>query len=200
MFKVFMLCTLVCATFENACGRFTEHERVQYWKEHHTWPPKWNQESAGYKALMENREREIMQIPGSDERWENWMQFIMQRMVPSFTEKGFELTKMPTELFRKVQEIVIKEIDENWDSLRAESPIDVVNTHPDRPSKMISLGPLSQEIHAALLPMHEAWAGIKLRPSSIYGVRAYQNGSSLLMHVDKVGSRLHIIQTSIIQK
>ena len=35
--------------------------------------------------------------------------------------------------------------------------------------------------------MHEEWAGgIKLKPTSAYGVRLYQNGSSLVMHHDKV--------------
>ena len=38
-----------------------------------------------------------------------------------------------------------------------------------------------------LLSLHEQWAGgIKLRPTSAYGVRLYQNGSSLMMHHDKV--------------
>lgn len=187
MLKGVMLATWVLAqTFLGVDCRFTEPERIRHWKEHHTWPPKWNEESPGYRALMEKREREIMQIPGSDERWENWMQFIMQRMVPSFSEKGFELTRMPPDLFKKLQEKVTPYLENGWERLRPEGPIDVVNTHPDRPSKMIDLGPLSREIHNALLPMHEAWSGIKLRPSSIYGVRAYQNGSSLLMHVDKV--------------
>ena len=34
--------------------------------------------------------------------------------------------------------------------------------------------------------MHEEWAGgMKLKPTSAYGVRLYQNGSSLVMHYDK---------------
>jgi hypothetical protein len=192
MFKSVAVLTIMAAELlSRATGRFTESERVANWHEHHTWPPTWQVENDGYRALMEMREREIMQITGSDERWENWMQFSMQRMLPSFTKKGYELTRMPKDLFKRLQEKVNYEIENNWETLRTEGAIDVVNTHPDRPSKMIDLGPLSKEIHQALLPLHEKWAGIKLRPSSIYGVRAYQNGSSLLMHVDK--PQTHVI-------
>lgn len=61
-------------------SRPTEQERVRLWHETHTWPPTWNEESPGYRALMENREREIMELTGSDERWENWMQFVQSRL------------------------------------------------------------------------------------------------------------------------
>jgi hypothetical protein len=29
---------------------------------------------------MENREREIMELTGSDERWENWMQYVQSTL------------------------------------------------------------------------------------------------------------------------
>ena len=49
---------------------------------------------------------------------------------------------------------------------------------------------IANEIHRELKPLHEAWAGgIKLVPTSAYGVRFYQNGSSLVMHYDKVTVR-----------
>lgn len=37
--------------------------------------------------------------------------------------------------------------------------------------------------------------GIKLKPTSAYGVRLYQNGSSLVMHYDK--THTHVISSII---
>lgn len=46
---------------------------------------------------------------------------------------------------------------------------------------------LNWEVINQLKPLHEAWAGgIKLRPTSAYGVRLYGNGSTIVMHNDKV--------------
>ena len=46
---------------------------------------------------------------------------------------------------------------------------------------------MAWEVIDDLLDLHEKWAGgIKLVPTSAYGVRLYQNSSSLIMHHDKV--------------
>ncbi len=67
--------------FSITLARPTEQERVQLWHEKHTWPPTWHDESQGYRELMENREREIMALTGSYERWENWMQFVQSLFI-----------------------------------------------------------------------------------------------------------------------
>lgn len=41
----------------------------------------------------------------------------------------------------------------------------------------------------------EAWAGVKLKNSAIYGIRVYRRGSSLVNHVDR--SDTHIISAII---
>lgn len=47
-----------------------------------------------------------------------------------------------------------------------------------------------------LQSLHEEWAGgIKLVPSSVYGVRLYQNGSTIVMHNDKTHS--HVISSIV---
>ena len=38
------------------------------------WPPVWQKETEGYLHTQQKREKEIMELPGADERWENWMQ------------------------------------------------------------------------------------------------------------------------------
>jgi len=35
-----------------------------------------------FKQAMAKREQEIMNIPGANERWENWVQFTQSRLVP----------------------------------------------------------------------------------------------------------------------
>ena len=103
-------------------GRFTEDERIEYFKAHHTWPPSWHNESEGYKgaffintflenrvcqmsmtdvfkALMREQEKEIMQLTGSQERWENWMQFVHGQLVPKFTKYGFEASVQVTLIY-----------------------------------------------------------------------------------------------------
>jgi hypothetical protein len=135
---------------------------------------------------MEEREREIMTIPGADERWENWMQFVAGRLVPKLTTHGFEVVDVPRDVFQKLSDKVQKGI-ENWDNLPEERQIDAVYTRPGLLPKFVQLGGVAHEVHQALLSQHEAWAGgLKLVPTSIYGVRLYQNGSSLTMHHDKV--------------
>lgn len=66
---------LFCGLFfiqQTCAGLLSEDERIAQWHEKHSWPPKWHDEPPSYRALMEEREREIMQLTGADERWENW--------------------------------------------------------------------------------------------------------------------------------
>ena len=52
---------------------------------------------------------------------------------------------------------------------------------------MVDVSELIASIHPEMRSLHEAWAGgMRLQPSSMYGIRANRNGSSLYMHYDKV--------------
>ena len=55
----------------------------------------------------------------------------------------------------------------------------------------ISQGRLNNEVMHELKPMHEEWAGVDLNYGQSYGVRVYQNGSTLVNHVDR--SETHVI-------
>ncbi len=48
---------------------------------------------------------------------------------------------------------------------------------------------LEWDVIEDLREMHEQWGGMELKATSAYGVRLYQNGSSLVMHYDKVCGR-----------
>jgi len=52
---------------------------------------------------------------------------------------------------------------------------------------------LNHYIVHSLLPLHEAWSGVKLVPNNAYGLRVYRDGSNLNMHVDK--SSTHIVSS-----
>jgi hypothetical protein len=177
---VYFLTLFVVASVVNA--RPTEEERVSLWKaKGNTWPPSWQPYP---KEYFENREKEIMAIPATNERWENWLQFVGHLMVPTFTEFGFKVITTPTSVRLKLKNALDEGLN-RWNNLRNEAQIDAVYT--PLPSKFIDLGHLTSEVLDELKPHHEAWAGgIQLRGTSAYGIRLYQNGSTLAMHYDKV--------------
>lgn len=181
-----VLLFVICAAFVVAFvegARLSEVERVAQWKKNYgTWPYKFHEESEGFRALMAEREREIMQIRESNERWENWLQFIQGQMVYTFTPIGFKLIQMPDEVFKPLHAAMLEGL-KNWDNLRTEGKIPVIHG-PD--SKMHDVPALLRDAQKILLPLHEEWSGMKLKPTSIYGIRMYRNGSSLSMHNDKV--------------
>jgi hypothetical protein len=133
---------------------------------------------------MELREAELQLLPAQDERWENYMQFTAGRMVPRFTPMGFKVIQTPPE----VQAMLKKALDDallDWDAIPEEEQFDVLYT--PLPSKFIEIPEVLAKVQKILHPLHEEWVGgIKLKPTSIYGIRANRNGSSLAMHVDQV--------------
>jgi hypothetical protein len=52
---------------------------------------------------------------------------------------------------------------------------------------------LNHKILHELLPLHEAWSGVRLHPNNAYGLRVYREDANLNMHVDKTGT--HIISS-----
>lgn len=173
----------------------TENERVRLWRENpaNTWPPTWQNNSALFKENMMKREQELQRLPGANERWENYMQYTQSQLVPRFTERGFDIIPIPDDLFAILKEKLDASL-ENFDSLRNERQIDAV--HTPLPSKFIDIPNLSKLVMDRLLPLHEDWVGgIKLKGTSVYGIRAYQNGSALIMHYDKVHT--HVISSIV---
>jgi hypothetical protein len=179
-----LLCVLVFS-LNLVSSRPSEQERVELWyAAGNTWPPNWQPETEGMKRLMEFREAEIMEIPGGDERWENWMQFTQSRLVPKFTSHGFEIIKTPDDIHAKLLAAVNNCLT-NWRRLPYETDVEAIYAKL-RP-KFCDVGSLAWDVAADLLPLHELWAGdMRLEATSSYGVRLYQNQSSLVMHYDKV--------------
>jgi len=90
---------------------------------------------------------------------------------------------MPEHVYRKLRDR-FDQAYANWDRVREEEIVDVIYT--PLPSKFVDIGPLAFEVMDDLKPLHEAWSGMELEGTSSYGIRAYQNGSSLVMHYDRV--------------
>ncbi len=177
-------------------ARPTEEERVRLWYEAgNVWPPEWQDESDGMKRLLAHREVEIQTgILGGDERWENWLQLTQNRMLPKFTSRGFRIIQTPAHVHAKLKAAVDKAL-ENWDEIPLEGNIDVIYHPEGNIPKFVRLGALQREVIEDLKELHEQWGGMKLEPTSAYGVRLYQNGSSLVMHQDKV--QTHVISSIV---
>lgn len=109
---------------------------------------------------------------------------MQSRLVPKFTPKGFEVVQTPPHIATMLHDAVSQAI-EDWDHIPSEGVDDVYNKYHLRP-KFASISDLANRVHQELKHLHEEWAGISLQPTRTYGVRLYQNGSSLVMHLDKV--------------
>jgi len=188
-----IIIALVIIELAAGLRRATEEERVQDWFDsNNTWPPRWQDESPAFREAMQRRETELMLLPGAEERWQNFMQYTQSRLVPRFTERGFEVIETPPHVHEKLKAVLERGIA-RWNSLGNEPQIDAVYT--PLPSKFIHLGRMQTEIADDLKALHEAWSGMELEPTSTYGIRAYQNGSSLIMHHDKVHT--HVISSIV---
>lgn len=169
-----LICAIAAVYAKKSNERLSEADRVAYWHEHHKyWPPRWQEESDSFKRRMDEREADIMALTGGDERWENWMQFVSSRLVPKFTHRGFDVIETPKPVHEKLANAVNKGL-EKWQRLRIEHRVPLMYGPQ---SKFIDLNSLAWEVIEDLKELHEEWAGgIKLFPTSAYGVRMYQNG------------------------
>eukprot|EP01036_Dinobryon_divergens_P037040 gene37040-48357_t len=192
-----LLLFVIFTTYNFVEARLTENERVEQWFQrygrHDSWPPTWQPETAAMKEHMKQREIELQHLPGANERWENYMQYTQSRMVPRFTEKGFEVIQIPPGVYQQLRDAVDAGLA-RFDSLREERQIDAVYT--PLPSKFIDLNGLENKVMGELKSLHEEWSGIsELVPTSAYGVRLYRNGSALAMHYDKLFT--HVISSIV---
>lgn len=152
---------------------------MKQWHRLHTWPPTWQPETDTYRELMEQRytrcgpavispdgrlalrEREIMRLPGADERWENWVQYTTGRLVPTFTRDGYKVADVPKPLFDKLKvrqlpragdailtsccatrscKAAVDKGIERWEELRTEGVINVIYTK-EVPCRPLTSGP-----------------------------------------------------------
>lgn len=130
----------------------------------------------------------MSRVEGRNKRYNGWVQ-VMSSAVTSrnFTENGWGLARAPSHLVEELQ----KKLHDNIATASYEKDIDVIETEMGANPYFIHNTALNNKVLKELKPMHEEWAGVQLEGSIAYGLRAYQNNSRLLMHVDK--SHTHVI-------
>jgi len=139
--------------------RVSETERIKNWHNNskNTWPPTWQPERSQFTIKMNQREDELQMLPGSNERWENYMQYTQSRLLPRFTDVGFEVIDIPHDVFNKLRDHVQHEIDNNWDHIPHERLINGVYT--PIASKFINMNEINWDVLRQLQTIHEEWAG-----------------------------------------
>jgi len=124
--------------------------------------------------------------------------------VPKFTKRGFEKSRIPESLLLDI-------LETREQALAAGNITDefvepgTVNTqavleNDNEESWMVKVPRLAiielqdavkEKIFKTLGPIAEEWSGVRLQPTSVYGIRRYLNRSSLIAHLDKPWS--HVI-------
>jgi len=170
----------------------SEPERVAAFKElFGEWPPPaWlEKETPSYSQAMAERERQIMQLTNRQHRWDGWVSLCQARAVNNFTEKQYNIRKIPKHLHDKLMKV----LHDGMATARDEGgALGVGGT-----AKIVRNDRVLYEIQKELAPMHSEWAGVELEPTSSYGIRIYQEGATMVDHLDVlethvISSVLHI--------
>jgi len=165
-----------------------EYRTEQYHKRGYRWPPSFFiPNTEGWAKLASRRFEQAAFVPTTKEKYDLWIQSVSSAYIqPNFTETGWGLTRAPQDLVDTLRDTIRGAYDEG--DYRSEHHVEVID---GKQPLFISRPKLTRRVLYELEPLHEAWAGIDLKPHTAYGFRLYQNESSLLMHVDK--SDTHII-------
>lgn len=110
-----------------------------------------------------------------------------RKKLPIFTRNGFFKLAIPNDLF-----VSLKAFYDDRKCLEVPEDSDAIGTFIKSASKlspatMIELNDTMRAmIFKSITPLLEEWAGRRLEPSTIYGIREYKNGAALTMHVDRI--------------
>lgn len=120
----------------------------------------------------------------------------LHKQIQAFTTTGFKKTTLPVELFEKITNF--------YQSNKFNAPAEddgaigtfIHTKEKTVPTKLVDLSDaLRTEIFQTIHPMLEEWSGQQLEHSAVYGIREYQQGATLDMHVDRY--QTHIISVII---
>jgi hypothetical protein len=67
---------------------------------------------------------------------------------------------------------------------------------PDGDPELLPIGPLGDEVLNFLKPLHEEWAGVRLRPVTAYGMRVYRSGQRMAMHIERPDT--HVVSSMVV--
>lgn len=145
------------------------------------------------------------------EHWENnktqplnnTLTFTTKNDLPRVTEKGFVVVKVPPTEWGIIQDcynlLQPQKKIENWDGVKDWIKTDDESGLGSEIMSFDHLNTLRDLIHKSLQPLHETWSNQPLEPTSLYGIRSYNRGASLINHTDTVATH-HISSIIIVDK
>ena len=144
----------------------------------------------GKKYIVTIWVREKKWDPVNDEKlYQEWL--VEQKgLPPQYGEKAFDRLDTPQDVTKILTTVMMAEKDK----VKKEPKIAEIKGK----TKLYNLDKYKQQkehIHKLLQPTAERLSGQILEPTFIYGLRQYENGASLEMHRDRLGS--HTISFSI---
>lgn len=174
-------------------AQLNEWERQEEYKRRgHTWPPKledFSPPTEGWRKIYARRFKQLEYVD-DPKRYQAYMHATYSGLISkNFTEYGFGVTRAPQAVIDKLKKRL--HIGLASEEIKKEKKIACVET--DTQPYFFADVAMNDEIMNELLPLHEAWSGVELVPNNAYGLRAYRNGTNLLMHVDK--TETHIISS-----
>ena len=129
-----------------------------------------------------------------DIQLQNWNQ---PALVIPFTSRGFQVRKLPENLYQYLLSIV------NMTSVSPEICLESghINCNQMDSQPKVEILPLNHtlmidsEVGEYLKQTAEHWSKVPLKFTSIYGVRKYRRGATLALHVDKLST--HVVSAII---
>jgi len=150
-----------------------------------SWPQTFDEYCPSTPGWKRMNERRFKQIAASDieddDRWEAYLFSLHSAMSKNFTEYGWSLTKAPQSITDKLK----KRLDAGLKKRNEQVGVEGTFFIPDDEE--------NAEILQELLPLHEAWSGVKLVPQNSYGLRVYRGNITLPMHMDETAT--HVISS-----
>jgi len=131
------------------------------------------------------------------------MNSLQPEWVPKFTKVGFEKTKIPADIYKRIM-LEYKQLKDDGQMIEEPCSKAVINCEVIvdkddictlRSSRRTFVTALSQStldaLKETLHPLAEEWAGANLQHTFTYGIRRYTNDSWLVSHVDRFNT--HVI-------
>jgi hypothetical protein len=131
-----------------------------------------------------------------------WDNLVASMVLPRFSARGFMLRAAEGEL-RKTWELLRKNYQkqkkkappEQWDlDLHSKDGVDYRPKFVNNKAQQKLNDLVLKQLH----PMMEAWCGVELAQSTVYGLRIYGNGSTLSSHTDKPTT--HVISAILVSE
>ena len=121
--------------------------------------------------------------------------FSTYQELPKCTPLGFEVVQCPEAIWQQILEIYrLAKEDPHIEGFPGKERI--IGGGDTEIYRLDFFKERRDQIHKALQPLHEAWAGRALIPTFVYGIRSYLHGTNLEMHRDRIET--HHISSIII--